>query len=73
MSTWTSGHINEPKKKKNKVWMCIKRRACSDRKRDDGGRRNEKGDAVHIVGLKYLEKNLSEASFVAEYNEGPGV
>lgn len=32
MSTWTSGHITEPKKKK--VWMCVKKGACSVRIRD---------------------------------------
>lgn len=53
--------------------MCIRKETCSVRTRDGEEERNEKGDTVHIVGLKYLEINLSVASLVAEYTEGPRV
>lgn len=47
--------------------MCVRKGACLWRVRG-----KDKGDAVHAVGLKYLEIKLSVASLVAEYIEGPG-
>lgn len=46
MSTWTSGHITEPKKK---CACVLGKRVCLWRVR-----RQDKGDKVHAVELKYL-------------------